>query len=1163
MDPLPQLLVHQSIALGLSWGIAYAGASRLRRRHWLASLVYVSALQAAAWWLLSRFTVAPPPVWLTVPAVVGLATVALTERWNAIAHACMTATVSASALFLAYVVAVTVQAHLGPASMAFAGLLVAMQIFALLLLVASSYEALDVMGRVRWTRVQRPRPTTDYVPKVSLHVPAHNEPPDMVKETLDALAKLDYPNYEVIVIDDNTTDERLWRPVEAHCKVLGFKFFHLENWPGFKSGALNYALTQTAPDAEVIGVVDSDYLLDPNFLRDCVGFLKNPDVAFVQTPQDYRDVPEDDRYATACYHAYQYFFKVTMPSRNEHNAIIFAGTMGLIRKTVLQEVGGWDEWCITEDADLSLRILDRGYESVYLDVAYGRGLMPLNFEGLKKQRFRWAFGGMQILKAHWRSLMPWARRCDPSRRLTAAQRWQYLLAGLQWLTDPLTFGFSIVLLLGACVFVLGGSFVIQPIIGAAVVTPFFFIFIGVTRFLWVFRHRVGCTWGQALSAFTILLGLTWVVTVACVQGLVKSQGVFLRTPKKGTALDPWHAARMVSREAVIAGLCVVAAATLAWNASFAPVPAVMIGLLLWQGLIYAAAPVGSLWSYRSEARGVRSAYATASLRTAGLRASSMIVGRSVARGPAGAKARIEPIGGWAYYFLAKMFLHLRGNIPFDLVANLAFAAWLLTPTPASLSRFRAIVWARRVVTATAAVLLVWRDSWLPPLSNAAAFLRDTPLPSGGFLARLAYDNIATLEIAALAAMLAAVVLVRRRVRLTPVVFVLLAIVAVRAYGNTPAGVDGALASFYARQAEQIAEFPDQGGAGPPFDVVFLHVCSLSWDDLQAVGMADDPFFRQFDLLLTRFNSVTAHSNPSAIRLLRSACGQSPHDALYRPARADCYLPDRVAAGGYRLYAALNHDGVYGGFVEEVTRLGHAPAPLGFGEAPIRVRDFTGEPVYDDYAVLADWWGRRRSDAAKRAMLYYNTITLHDGGRLAADRDWWRRDRPAQYAEFVRMLFQDFERFFSLMEAEGRPVVVIVVAEHGVALRGSRVQPAGLREVPLPSITTVPVGVKFIGPGWFRESHPKPRVVGRPTTYLAIATLLADLMGRSTFKLDDADLGRIASQIPSTEFVAENNGAIVVQDGDWYAAKGRSFGMNWTALPMDVFAGGPSSQPDPS
>jgi hypothetical protein len=246
-------------------------------------------------------------------------------------------------------------------------------------------------------------------------------------------------------------------------------------------------------------------------------------------------------------------------------------------------------------------------------------------------------------------------------------------------------------------------------------------------------------------------------------------------------------------------------------------------------------------------------------------------------------------------------------------------------------------------------------------------------------------------------------------------------------------------------------------------------------------------------------------------------------------------------------------------VEEVTRLGHASPPIGRGNAPILARDFTGEPVYDDYAVLANWWRLRRAEASARAMLYYNTITLHDGGRGAEDREWRTRDRSTQYAEFVRALFQDFDRFFSLMEADGRRVAVVMVAEHGLALRGSRVQPAGLREVPLPSITTVQVGVKLIGPGWFRGEHPARQVVDRPTSYLAVASLVAQLASRPALDFTEADLSVMADQIPSTAFVAENQGAIVVQDGETYLAKGRSFGMHWVELGPDTVGVGAGLQ----
>ena len=102
-----------------------------------------------------------------------------------------------------------------------------------------------------------------YMPKVSIHVPAHREPPDMLKATLDAVARLDYPNFECVVVINNTPDPAFWRPIEDHCRALGerFKFINQDNVEGYKAGALRLALAHTAADAEVIGVIDADYVV--------------------------------------------------------------------------------------------------------------------------------------------------------------------------------------------------------------------------------------------------------------------------------------------------------------------------------------------------------------------------------------------------------------------------------------------------------------------------------------------------------------------------------------------------------------------------------------------------------------------------------------------------------------------------------------------------------------------------------------------------------------------------------------------------------------------------------------------------------------------------------------------------------------------------------------
>jgi len=140
-------------------------------------------------------------------------------------------------------------------------------------------------------------------------------------------------------------------------------------------------------DVDIVVVVDADYVVEPSFLKETVGHFADGEVAFVQTPQHYRDWA-DNSYLSHCFYAFKYFYDVTMASRNERNAIIFCGTMGLIRRSVLDAIGGWDEWCIIEDAEASLRILALGYRGVFVNKAYGHGLMPLSFEGLKKQRFR-------------------------------------------------------------------------------------------------------------------------------------------------------------------------------------------------------------------------------------------------------------------------------------------------------------------------------------------------------------------------------------------------------------------------------------------------------------------------------------------------------------------------------------------------------------------------------------------------------------------------------------------------------------------------------------------------------------------------------------------------------------------------------------------------------
>ena len=105
------------------------------------------------------------------------------------------------------------------------------------------------------------------------------------------MAQLEYPNFECIIVINNTPDPALWRPIEEHCKTLGerFKFVREDNLEGFKAGALRLALDHTAADAEIIGVLDADYVVQPNWLKDLVPVFADPKVGLIQAPQDHRD----------------------------------------------------------------------------------------------------------------------------------------------------------------------------------------------------------------------------------------------------------------------------------------------------------------------------------------------------------------------------------------------------------------------------------------------------------------------------------------------------------------------------------------------------------------------------------------------------------------------------------------------------------------------------------------------------------------------------------------------------------------------------------------------------------------------------------------------------------------------------------------------------------
>jgi cellulose synthase/poly-beta-1,6-N-acetylglucosamine synthase-like glycosyltransferase len=498
--------------------------------------------------------------------------------------------------FLGFAAVVAANATRSIAEAVTASLLILLDLGAFLVWNSNINYVSDVMCR---TRRARPLPEADptYQPFVSLHIPAYNEPPELLIETIKAVEQIDYPNFEIVVIDNNTKDPAIYGPVEEYCRGRDrVKFVHVDPWPGYKAGACNLALRRyTDPRAEIIGMVDADDIVKPYYLRETASYFSDERLGFVQTFEGNRDY-EGSAYYTACVDSYQGFYLAVMSSRNERDTVPFVGTMGLFRRSALEGIGGWNEWCISEDTEASLRVLKAGWSGLYVPRCFGRGIVPPSFAGLNTQRHRWCFGAMQILRLHWRSLMPWDRA--PDNHLTAAQRRDYLMASLGWFRDLLMLGFALLLLVVTGLLLTNADFALMPLEGNASLLPMSLIIVATVCMTWTLRHWTTISWRRAGKSLVISLSASWITALACIQGLSHREGVFLRTSKTGSTRHRIRTALRLSRiEALLAVALYTAAGFLI--ASAHP-PILLIIIILIQATVYGCAPTAALWNLRAQ-----------------------------------------------------------------------------------------------------------------------------------------------------------------------------------------------------------------------------------------------------------------------------------------------------------------------------------------------------------------------------------------------------------------------------------------------------------------------------------------------------------------------------------------------------------------------------------
>jgi cellulose synthase operon protein YhjU len=519
------------------------------------------------------------------------------------------------------------------------------------------------------------------------------------------------------------------------------------------------------------------------------------------------------------------------------------------------------------------------------------------------------------------------------------------------------------------------------------------------------------------------------------------------------------------------------------------------------------------------------------------------------------------VGLWSAYFLVKLLLYALGYIDFHPWANLAFAVFTsLTPKNA---RQRL---SKNLIAVPVGIALLYYDSWLPPIAQALSQAQNLRTFSPAYLWELAGRFVNWKLLVGLSVALAVYALARRKLRMSTFAFLGILAVMLAPHGRlwlergasqsavaapgavagavdernlSPEALDSRLAQFYADQKKIQVQFVRPDADEAAYDILVLHVCSLSWDDLKTLRLSQDAFFGRFDLVLSNFNSGASYSGPAAIRLLRGACGQTPENKLYDQAPPECLVMDGLQNAGFEPHWLMNHDGHFGNFFGDVHDRGALKVPLedNSGATPAQL-SFDGTPIYSDYSALSRWWAKRQQNPARHLVLYYNTISLHDGNRvLGAGRP--DSSYAARYAQFQT----DIGHFLDDLRNSGRHAVVVFIAEHGAALGGDRRQISGLREIPTAAIAHVPVAIALVNA--VRAAPSSARRIESPTSYPALNELLSRFIADNPFAKPDLNLETYTDALPQADFVAENNGTTVMQVGNRYMM--RSPDGTWSSL----------------
>ncbi len=248
------------------------------------------------------------------------------------------------------------------------------------------------------------------LPSVAVVMPVFNEDPELVKRNMTALFGMDYPKSKMrFYMLDDSTDRTTVEALESFCSVNGIRFIHRDSRRGYKAGAMNNMLKECRE--EFVAVMDADErLVDRSLLREVLPYFGDSKMAYVQTE---KRSERGSVFSEAVDLFDGFFFRFIQPHRALNNTAIFAGSCGVIRKSVLDDIGGFPEYVI-EDTFFSLECDLHNYKSIHIPKVYALGRPMLKYSSLVKQQWRYNYGDTQFIRyfmkrsSDSKRLSPWA-----------------------------------------------------------------------------------------------------------------------------------------------------------------------------------------------------------------------------------------------------------------------------------------------------------------------------------------------------------------------------------------------------------------------------------------------------------------------------------------------------------------------------------------------------------------------------------------------------------------------------------------------------------------------------------------------------------------------------------------------------------------------------------